>query len=76
MFIVASGVETSLDQLAHALLAAMGSSSLERGPARPTAVPRPLADISLAREHLGFEAQVALEDGLKRLVDWWRKQPV
>jgi UDP-glucose 4-epimerase len=73
---VASGVETSLDQLAHALLAVMGSSlPLERGPARPTAVPRRLADTRRACEHLGFAAEVPLQEGLRRLLQWWRTQP-
>jgi UDP-glucose 4-epimerase len=73
---VASGVETSLDQLARALVEIMGSTlSVERGPPRPTAVPRRLANTHRAREHLGFEAEVPLQEGLRRLVQWWRAQP-
>ncbi len=73
---VASGVETSLDQLARALVETMGSTlAPERGPTRPTAVPRRLADVRRAREHLGFEAEVPLQEGLRRLVHWWRMQP-
>jgi UDP-glucose 4-epimerase len=37
-------------------------------------VPRRLADVSAARERIGFEAQVGLEEGLRRLVDWWRSE--
>jgi UDP-glucose 4-epimerase len=40
----------------------------ERGVNR---VPRRLADTSAAREALGFEAEVGLEEGLTRLVEWW-----
>ena len=74
VFNVASGVETSLLELAHLLIDVMGSSvSVEYGPERSVnKVPRRLADTSLARDLLGFEAKVDLEDGLRRLVDWWR----
>ena len=44
-----------------------------QGPDRAVnAVTRRLADVSLAREVLGFEANVTLADGLKQLVEWWR----
>jgi UDP-glucose 4-epimerase len=70
---VASGVETSLAELASTLLRVMGSDlPVVHGPARAVNnVARRLADTSAAREQLGFEAEVDLEDGLARLVDWW-----
>jgi UDP-glucose 4-epimerase len=73
VFNVASGVETSLLELAQALLRVMDSDlAVEFGPARTVnAVTRRLADTNAAREWLGFEAQVGLDDGLRRLVDWW-----
>jgi UDP-glucose 4-epimerase len=37
-------------------------------------VQRRLADVNKAKNLLGFEAQVSLEEGLKRLVSWWREQ--
>jgi UDP-glucose 4-epimerase len=74
VFNVASGVETSLVGLAQALLRVMDSDlSIEYGPERAVnKVPRRLADTTLAREVLGFEAEVGLEEGLERLVDWWQ----
>jgi UDP-glucose 4-epimerase len=74
VFNVASGTETSLLELAQMLLRVMGSElPVEHGPARAVnGVTRRLADSSLAREQLGFEAEVDLEEGLTRLVDWWR----
>ena len=39
-----------------------------------TRCPRRLADTSRARELLGFEAEVGLEEGLRRLVEWWRAE--
>jgi len=76
VFNVASGVETSLRDLALALLRAMGSD-LEpvHGPERKVnAVSRRLADTRAARERLGFVAEVGLDDGLRRLVDWWQAE--
>jgi nucleoside-diphosphate-sugar epimerase len=74
VFNVACGVETSLNDLAYALLNVMGSDlQPEYGPERKVnPVPRRLADTSKAREMIGFEAQVQLEEGLRRLVEWWR----
>ncbi len=75
VFNAASGVETSLNELAAELLKVMGSDlEIEYGPVRAlTAVPRRLADTRRAREVLGFEARVGLTEGLERLVTWWRK---
>jgi UDP-glucose 4-epimerase len=73
-FNVASGTETSLLELAQMLLRVMGSDlPVEHGPARAVnGVTRRLADTRLAREQIGFDAEVGLEEGLTRLVDWWR----
>jgi UDP-glucose 4-epimerase len=70
---VGAGVETSLLGLAEALLRVMGREDLgvEHGPPRGVnGVTRRLADVSAAREDLGFEAQISLEEGLQRLVKW------
>ena len=74
VFNVASGVETSLDELATSLLKVMGSNlKPEYGPARKVnAVPRRLADTDRAQQLIGFKAQVSLEEGLRRLVVWWQ----
>jgi UDP-glucose 4-epimerase len=76
VFNVASGVETNLLELAGLLIDVMGSdASVEFGPERSVnKVPRRLADTALARGALGFEARVDLEEGLRRLVDWWRAE--
>jgi UDP-glucose 4-epimerase len=71
---IASGTETSLLELAQALLRAMDSDlAVEHGPERAVnGVTRRLADTTAARVDLGFEAEVGLEDGLRELVEWWR----
>ena len=76
VFNVASGTETSLLELADMLLRVMGSDlAVEHGPARAVnGVTRRLADTTLAAERLGFRAEVDLEEGLTRLVEWWRAE--
>jgi len=76
VFNVASGTETSLNDLAAALLKVMGSKlKPEHGPERKVnPVSRRLADTSKAQHVLGFRAEVSLEEGLRRLVDWWFAQ--
>ena len=73
---IASGVETSLNDLANALLRVMGSDLRpEYGPERKVnSVQRRLADPGKARRLLNFETSVPLEEGLRRLVAWWRKE--
>jgi UDP-glucose 4-epimerase len=72
---VASGIETSLNDLAAALLHVMGSDLRpEYGPERKVnSVPRRLAWTDTARKVLNFDARVTLEDGLRELVAWWRE---
>ena len=76
VFNIASGIETSLNDLAHSLLKVMGSDlQPEYKPERKVnPVQRRLADVSKAKQLLNFEAQVSLEQGLSRLVTWWHKQ--
>ena len=78
VFNVASGVETSLNDLAAALGRAMGVRvSPEYGPERKVnAVPRRLASTDKAKRMLGFTASVPLDEGLSRLVKWWRAERV
>jgi len=74
VFNVASGMEISLAELADSLLRVMGSNlKPEYGPARTVAaVSRRLAETKNARNRIGFEAQVNLDEGLRRLVTWWQ----
>jgi UDP-glucose 4-epimerase len=73
---VASEVETSLLDLATALLEVMGSDlAVEFGPARAVnGVTRRLADTSAARKDLGFHAEIGLHEGLRQLVQWWQAE--
>jgi UDP-glucose 4-epimerase len=73
---IASGVETSLNHLATTLIAVMGSDMtpvhVEERKVNP--VSRRLADTRRARDLIGFDALMPLEEGLRHLVDWWRSE--
>ena len=71
---VASGVETTLKGLAEALLRAMDAAvGVEYAPPRAgSPVPRRLAATDKARKVLGFVPEYTLDEGLRRLVSWWR----
>lgn len=71
---IATATETSLAELASALLVAMDSDLVpEHGPERAVnGVPRRLADITAAATDLGWTPRIGLEDGLRDLAAWWR----
>lgn len=74
---IATATETSLRELAEALIAAMDSDLRpEHGPARSAGggVSRRLADISAAARDLGWRPEIGLADGLRGLVAWWTAQ--
>jgi UDP-glucose 4-epimerase len=76
VFNVGTGVETSLSQLADLLLAVMGSNLQPRRAAarRINPVSRRVASVEAAQQAMGFRAEVRLEDGLRDLVAWWRRE--
>ena len=51
-----------------------GEESAERALGRADLLERRLADASAARDELGFVADVSLDTGLRRLVEWWAPQ--
>jgi len=78
VFNIGSNTETSLVELAEALQRVMGSRlPVEFGPPRGTnGVTRRLADITRAQEGLGWKPEIDLDEGLRRLVTWWRSERV
>jgi UDP-glucose 4-epimerase len=75
VFNVASGSETSLNELASLLCDVMGRPDLQpeyREERKVNPVRRRLAAIDKARDQLGFTPSVALRDGLAELVAWQR----
>ncbi len=74
---VACGDRFSLNEL-YALIQRHAGSDLPaiHGPARAGDVPHSQADISLAREVIGYEPQIDFATGLARTVAWYREQRV
>jgi dTDP-L-rhamnose 4-epimerase len=72
VFNVASGTRISVRRLAEAIAAALGSELEPRitGEHRAGDIRHCFADVGRAREALGFEARVGLEQGLPGLAEW------
>ncbi|MGE0385668.1 MAG: NAD-dependent epimerase/dehydratase family protein [Gammaproteobacteria bacterium] len=69
---VGTGVRTSLREIAERLLAITGSNQSIRYEPRSqaTLVRNRIGSPRRAREEIGFEATIALDDGLRRLIAW------
>ena len=74
---IGSGRSTNVLEIAH-MLARLLEKDIEPelpGTSRAGDIRHCFAHVSRARELLGFEAQVALEDGLAELAEWLKTQP-
>ena len=78
VFNVASGTETSLNQLAAILLEVMGSHLTPvHEPARKVnPVARRLAATDKAERDIGFKAEIPLQQGMAELVAWWQAERI
>jgi nucleoside-diphosphate-sugar epimerase len=75
VFNVACGVRTTLLDVLDRLTAIVGHKvTAIHEPSRPGDIKHSLADISRARDVLGYNAPVSFEEGLARTVDWYRKK--
>jgi len=72
-----SGREVSINDLARQVASVVGrpNAAVEHDQPRPGDVLRLCADISRAHSLLGYSARTSLEDGLRKLVAWYREQP-
>ncbi len=72
---LATGVETSVSQLADACRKAVGlpDHPIEFLPRRPGEVERNFATFDYAREAMGFEPSVSLDDGMAKTWDWYQR---
>lgn len=72
------GSETTIAALAGIVSKAAGrpDAAVERVEGRPGDVLRLYADMTQARELLGYQPSITLEDGLGRLLAWYREQGV
>jgi GDP-L-fucose synthase len=74
---IGTGTETNIRTLAQTiqrLVAYEGETVWDTS--RPDGQPRRFLDVSRARELMGFEARVSLEDGLRRTIESFRAQSV
>jgi nucleoside-diphosphate-sugar epimerase len=71
---VANGERITLNQLLEEVKAIVGKPEVkaEYHEARVGDVRHSLADISRARELLGYQPLVGLREGLQRTIDWWK----
>jgi UDP-glucose 4-epimerase len=68
---IAVGSSRTLNELAETLRRLLDSDlAPEYAPPRPGDVPESLADVSLARDLIGYEPSVGFEEGLQRTIAW------
>lgn len=72
---VATGERATLNELLEALKGVTGKADVtaEYRETRVGDVRHSLADITRAREFLGYEPTVGLEEGLRKTIDWWKQ---
>ncbi len=72
---LATGRRTTLNELLSALKQVTGRAGVEAEYREPRVgdVRHSLADITRARDLLGFEPRVGLEEGLRHTLDWWKQ---
>ena len=72
---VGTGIETRIRDLANTIARLTGfDGEIVWDTSKPDGQPSRCLDVSRARELMGFEAQVGLEQGLARTVEWFREQ--
>jgi nucleoside-diphosphate-sugar epimerase len=72
---IGCGTRVSLNQLVGLLETALGrKAKIEYLPERPGDVRDSLADISAAKNIMGYVPRVSIEEGLRQTIDWFRAQ--
>jgi UDP-glucose 4-epimerase len=76
VFNIGCGERISLNHLVRLLEKILGvTAKVEYQPPRSGDVRDSLADINLAKSALGYSPRVAIEEGLRKTVEWFRSQP-
>ncbi|HXT62474.1 MAG TPA: GDP-L-fucose synthase [Pyrinomonadaceae bacterium] len=71
---IGSGREITIAELASMIARLVGFTGQIRWQAdKPDGQPRRQLDVTRAREKLGFQAQVPLEEGLRHTIEWYEK---
>jgi GDP-L-fucose synthase len=72
---IGAGREITIKDLVQRIAALTGFTGRIRwDTTKPDGQPRRCLDVSRAQREFGFRAATSLEDGLKRTVDWYRKE--
>ena len=72
---IASGIPVTIRDVLSEILKSTNyeDANVQYDSSKPTMIPKRMIDISLAKEKLGFEPKVKLEDGIQRTVDWYKE---
>jgi GDP-L-fucose synthase len=74
---IGAGSEITIEELARRIAALAGFEGRIRWDAsKPDGQPRRRLDVSRAEREFGFRASTPLDEGLRRTVDWYRKEYV
>ncbi|MBV8187839.1 MAG: NAD-dependent epimerase/dehydratase family protein [Alphaproteobacteria bacterium] len=73
---ICAGTGHTVRQILETILRVDGyrDADVRYDPRRPSTIPVRLMDNSFARTELGFTARTSLEDGLRRTIEWYRRQ--
>ncbi len=75
VFNIACGSSLTVNEVVHIVREILGTEGrVKHGPPAPGDVAHSLADITRAREKLGYEPLVPADEGLRRAVQWFRKE--
>ncbi len=75
VFNVGAGRQTSVNELFRLIRSLIGADRIEPiyAPPRQGDVRHSLADITKARQKLGYEPTISLQEGLARTIEWFRR---
>jgi GDP-L-fucose synthase len=69
---IGAGREVTIRGLVEMIAGIVGfNGDIRWDTSKPDGQPRRMLDTSKARESFGFEAQIELDDGLHRTIEWW-----
>jgi GDP-L-fucose synthase len=73
---ICAGVGQTVREILEMILRVDGyeKADVRFDPSRPSTIPVRLMDNGLARKELGFEPRTSLADGLRRTIEWYRRQ--
>jgi GDP-L-fucose synthase len=72
-----TGVETSIADLTELIASAVGySGEVAWDTSKPDGQPKRYLDVTRAKDLLGFEAKIDLDQGIRETVAWYKQNPV